>query len=80
MFTVTQVDWRHGEYAVTLHDEYSEAWSILTGIFNDRRANGQVADHIEQNYISGDGWEARLEEHQEGDNHAALHGNTVSPN
>jgi hypothetical protein len=79
-WTVTQVDWRQGEYAVTLHFEYSDAWSILTQIFNDRRANGQVADHIEQNHISGDGWEARLEEHQIGDDHAALHGFSIPSN
>lgn len=76
-WTVTQVDWSQGDYAVTLHFEYADAWAVLTQIFNDRRDNGQVADMIEQNHISGDGWEARLEEHQTGDDYAALHGISI---
>lgn len=77
-WTVTQVDWKQGEYAVTVHDTYADAWSVLTSIFNDRRASGSVAEVIEQNFISGEGWEARLEEHQTGDDHAALHGYSIS--
>ena len=76
-WTVTQVDWRQGEYAVTVHFEYSDAFSVLAHIYNDRHANGQFADTIELHHISGDGWEARLEEHQTGDDHAALHGYSI---
>lgn len=63
LYTVTQVDWRHYDYIVTVHKSYHEAWIQLVEIYNDRKADGNPADEIAEHLISGDGWEAKLSKH-----------------
>jgi hypothetical protein len=77
IWTVTQVDWSQHEYAVTVHDDFTTAWETLTTIYNDRKSNGQLAEIIEREFISGEGWEARIEYHR-GDEHADVHWHGVS--
>jgi hypothetical protein len=79
IWTVIQIDWEEKEYAVTTHLGFNSAYDTLANIYVQKSKEGRHAEIVVDGFISGEGWEAKIEEHS-GECHAELHGYAVPSN
>ena len=81
IWTVTQVIWKKHCYAITAHDSYTDAWSMLTVIFGHYRDQGDTTIEVHSSdHLSGDGWEACITSHNLGEDDANIQREGIPPN
>lgn len=78
LFTVTQVDWYQGEYCTTIHTSALQAQHVMQMILEDRLSQNPIVESDDiSDYISGEGWEARLEVHTGEEEDGDIHGYSI---
>ncbi len=63
-FAVTQIDWSNHESCTSVHLTFPDAFLAMSDILKERAGNGDHAEIVQVDYISGEGWEAKISEHE----------------